>query len=307
MIFTGTDTINETIWKESTRIHARPGFTPADLNDPERPGAQQAMLDPALTPCLGTPSPVLPWVPDLLGEHWTHECGVVIIGQNYGQFITGYTARPKRMSAQAYANATTWQDFQRTFIPDVVVNDNDYYEKLAPLLRATGSNDRFVVTDLIRCTLVERGAAPRPGVTTRSDKNIDLNLPKHRDAYAAYADIPESRDWLCERIIGTKSRTIIALGRAPYCGLLRLFASKKCTITDHKSGNQWRYRGAQWMYNCGINSIEGRLTNGDWHDVHSPALQRSWAIILVAHPATENNDYKTAVPVINAARQANGC
>ncbi len=307
IIFTGTDKINETIWKDSPRIHTRPGFTPAALHNPERLGAQQAMLDPALTPCLGTPSPVLPWVPDLLGEHWTHECGIVIIGQNYGQFITGYTTRPKRMSAQAYANATTWQGFQRTFIPDVVINDNDYYEKLAALLRTTGSNDRFVVTNLIRCTLVERGAAPRPGVTTRSDKNIDLNLPTHRDAYAAHADLPESRDWLWDRIIGTKSRTMIALGRAPYCGLLRLFASKKCTITDHKSGNQWQYRGAQWMYNCGINSIEGRLTKGDWHDVHSPALQRSWAIILVAHPAAENNDYKTAVPVINAARQPNGC
>lgn len=265
------------------------------------------MLDPALTPCLGTPPPVLPWVPDLLGEHWTHECGIVIIGQNYGQFVTGYTTRPKRMSAQAYANATTWNAFQRIFIPDVVINDTNYYEKLAPILRTTGSNERFVVTDLIRCTLVERGAAPLPGVTTRSDKNIDLTLPTHRAVYAAYADIPESQDWLWERIIGTKSCTMIALGRAPYCGLLRLFASKKCTITDHKSGNQWRYRGAQWMYNCGINSIEGRLTNGDWHDVHSPALNRSWATILVAHPAWENNDYKIAAQVINAARQANGC
>ena len=307
IIFTGTDTINETIWKDSPRVHAKPGFTPTDLDAPERLGAQQAMLDPALTPYLGMPSRVLPWVPDLLGEDWTHECGIVIIGQNYGQFVTGYTTRRKRMSAQAYANATTWQDFQRTFIPDVVINDNDYYEKLAPLLRTTGSDDRFVVTDLIRCTLVERGPAARPGVTTRSDKNIDLNLPTHRAAYAAYADLPESRDWLWDRIISTKSRTMIALGRAAYCGLLRLFASKKCTITDNKSRIQWRSRGAQWMYNCGISSIEGRLANADWHDVHSPALQRSWAIILVAHPARENNDYKSAVSVIYAARQPNGC
>lgn len=106
-----------------------------------------------------------------------------------------------------------------------------------------GNNDRFVVTDLIRCTLVERGAAPRLGVTTRSDKNIDLNLRAHRTAYAAYADLPESRNWLWDRIIGTKSSTIIALGRAPYCGLMRLFREQEVR-----------------------------------HDVHSPALQRSWAL-----------------------------
>jgi hypothetical protein len=262
------------------------------------------MLDPAVTSALAPL--VLPWVPDLLGDDWTHECVIVIVGQNYGQFVTGYTNRPKRMSAQAYGTATTWQDFQRTFIPDVVINDDQYYEKLAPLLNTTNTMDRFVVTDLVKCTLVKR-AVIRSGATTRIDDNIDLTDPKHRVAYATYADLPESRGWLWERLMSTNARTIVALGRAPYCGLLRLFSSNGCTVTDHKSAKQWRYRGAQWMYNCGIDSIEGRLTNGDWHDVTSTTLHRSWAMILVTHPAMENNQYKTAVPVINTARHTTGC
>jgi len=153
-IFTGQDIINETIWNNSPRIHQRPGFTPSDLSNPESLGAQQAMLDPAVTSALAPL--VLPWVPDLLGDDWTHECGIVIVGQNYGQFVTGYTNRPKRMSAQAYGTATTWQDFQRTFIPDVVINDDQYYEKLAPLLNTTNTMDRFVVTDLVPQRQAER-------------------------------------------------------------------------------------------------------------------------------------------------------
>jgi hypothetical protein len=303
-ILTGKDTINEVIWKDSPRIHNLPGFTPSNLQNPGSLGAQQAMLDPAVTFGLGTL--VLPWVPDLLGDEWTHQCGIVIVGQNYGQFVTGYTNRPRRMSAQAYATATTWQGFQARFTPDVVIDDDQYYEKLAPLLNTTNAKDRFVVTDLVRCTLVQR-VAIRSGATTRIDNSIDLNDRKHRDAYAKYADLPESRDWLWERLTKTKARTIVALGRAPYCGLLRLFSSNACTVTDHKSGKPWRYRGTQWMYNCGIDSIERRLANGDWHDVTSATLHRSWAVILVTHPAMENNLYRTAVPVINAARQTARC
>jgi hypothetical protein len=61
------------------------------------------------------------------------------------------------------------------------------------------------------------------------------------------------------------------------------------------------------MYNCGISSVKGRLTNRDWHVVNSPVLQRSWHVVLVAHPATENNQYAAAVNVITAARAASGC
>jgi hypothetical protein len=77
-ILAGTDDINETIWNGSPRIHARQGFTTKDLSELWSLGAQQAMLDSSLSPELGKPSPVLPWVPDLLGQDWTHECGIVI-------------------------------------------------------------------------------------------------------------------------------------------------------------------------------------------------------------------------------------
>jgi hypothetical protein len=298
-IHTGTDIINDRIWKDSPHIHARKGFTPG-----EPIGAQQAMLDPTMTAGVGNPPRVIPWVPDLLGADWTHEDGIIIVGQNYGQFINGYTTRPKRMSGQTYANATTWQDFQRAFIEDVVIDDRDFYEPLAPLLTTTGSKERFVVTDLVKNTLVERGTT-RPGAGTRIDKNINLNDGRHCAVYGAYADLTESKDWLWDRLTSTKARTIIGLGRAPYCGLLRLFANNSCTITDHRTSRPWRFCGDRWMYNCGISSIAGRLANQDWHDATSAILQRSWRVILVAHPARENSSYEQAISVLEAAEPKN--
>jgi hypothetical protein len=251
---------------------------------------------------------ILPWVPDLLGEEWTHECGIVIVGQNYGQFITGYTKRTKRMSAYDYVSATTWQAFQHAFVNDVVIDDNDYYELLAPLLQTTKSNARFIVTDLVRNTLVKRSTPKRrAGSVQRIDTNIDLNDVEHCRVYGSYADLPESKTGLWDRLTGTKAPTVVALGRAALCGLLRLFVNKGCTVTEHQSGTPWKYRGERWMYNCGISSVKGRLTNRDWHVVNSPVLQRSWHVVLVAHPATENNQYAAAVNVITAARAASGC
>ena len=234
-------------------------------------------------------------MPDLLGEEWTHESGIVIVGQNYGQFISGYTNRPKRMSALDYAKAKTWQDFQQVFIREVVINDDDYYELLAPLLDTTTAKDRFVVTDLIRCTLVKRGTPKvRGGTLQRLDANIDLNDEEHCKVYGRHADLPESTGWFWDRLVATKASMIVALGRAPCCGLLRLFASKACAVTAYPSGKVWTHQGVRWMYNCGINSIQGRLKGGEWHVVNSAALQRSWHIVLVAHPATENNQYASA-------------
>jgi hypothetical protein len=301
-IHTGTDIINESIWKNSLQIHTRHGFTPGALSQQGSIGAQQAMLDPIITHGISNPPPVLPWVPDLLGTDWTHEDGIIIVGQNYGQFITGYTTRPKRMSAQTYANAITWQAFQRAFINNVVIDDQDFYEPLAPLLNTTGTKARFVVTDLVKNTLVERGPTT-PRAATRIDRNIDIKDGHHCAVYGAYADLLESKDWLWDRLVSTKARTIIGLGRAPYCGLLRLFATKSCTITDHRTGKPWRFRGERWMYDCGISGIGGRIANHDWHDANSATLQRSWHVILVAHPTRENSNYQQAIPVISAARQ----
>lgn len=165
------------------------GSTYENLVHPGAVGAQQAMLDPSVSTGLANLPPILPWVPDLVGEEWMHECGIVIVGQNYGQFIAGYTKRTKRMRAYDYASAITWQAFQKAFINDVVIDDNDYYELLAPLLRTTKSNARFILTDLVRNTLVRRGTPKRrAGTVQRIDRNIDLNDVEHCKVYGSYAD-----------------------------------------------------------------------------------------------------------------------
>jgi hypothetical protein len=249
------------------------------------------MLDPTVTPGLKMPTPVLPWVPDLLGDDWTDHRGIVIVGQNYGQFITGNTKRPKRMSTQRYATAAGWQAFQQTFVNDVVINDNDYYERLAPLLQTTKSNARFVVTDLVRSTLVKRGTPEqRGGILQRFDANIDLNDGDHCKVFGLYADLPESTQWMWDRLTSTKPSTIVALGRAPLCGLLRLFGKYGCPINEHPSGKHWKYKGERWMYNCGINSIQGRIKSGEWHIVNSTTLERRWHIVLVTGRASSNRE-----------------
>jgi hypothetical protein len=307
-IFSRADPVNESIWIDSPPIHARQGFTPAGLTHPGAVGAQQAMLDPTVTIGLANPAPILPWVPDLLGNEWTHECGIVIIGQNYGQFIAGYTTRPKCMSAHVYAMATDWQGFQKTFVKEVVIDDKLYYERLAPLLGTTESFARFVVCDLVRTSLAMRATVVRrKGMLQRIDAKIDLNDASHCKVYGDYANLAESVRWMWDRLTSSRARVIIALGRTPLCGLLRLCASKGCTIYDYQSRTPWAYTGSRWMYNCGITSIEDRLQSGEWHVIQDSNLARTWHVVLVSHPARENSDYTTALPVVKAARRAAGC
>lgn len=220
------DVINDDIWNSSTTIHTDGHFLPSALTPVGSIGAQQAMLDPAFHPFAFSRS-VVPWVPDILGEDWTHPEATFVVGPALAGFIEGYSGRNKTLSLSAYLAAPDWRTFQRKFIAHVVRGDENHYEKLAPLL---GHISRFAVFDLCRSSLVVRTGA---GTKGRQDQNINTRFAEHRAVFARYAEHPKSKYWTKSRLVNSKGRIIVALGFTAEYGLVRLFAGKRNERKGH--------------------------------------------------------------------------
>jgi len=268
---------------------------------------QQVMIDPRVTPG-GRRTTVLPWVPDLLGSDWTDRCAMLIVGQSYAGFLDRYSNRPNRMPVYQYQNAGDWQTFQRDYIPAVVEDDLQYYEKLSPLLQITGSYSRFAVFDIVRASLVERRVvAMISGCQQRRDGDLDLRDQSQRSVFRAYASLPESRRWTWDRVTGSHASLIVALGRTAACQLIHLFLLNGCLVHERNSKRRWTYSGQDWVYNCGMSSLKTRLSAKDWYVVTSPRMGRTWHVVVVVHPSFENEGYTSAGCVIAAARIALGC
>ena len=167
------DAVNEDIWTSSAAIHNGASFTAASNTPTGSVAAQQAMLDPAVHPWL-TAGTVAPWVPDLLGEEWTHPDAVFVVGLALAGFIKGYSGRRHVIDLKDYLASQTWMAFQKAFLRYVVAGDGDYYERLCPLINHPS---RFAIFDIARCALVVRAV---PGAKGRRDHNIDLRQANHQ-------------------------------------------------------------------------------------------------------------------------------
>ncbi|MCE5306810.1 MAG: hypothetical protein LLG20_04140 [Acidobacteriales bacterium] len=301
------DRTNEDIWASSAVIHQQLGFHPGLFVAPGSVGPQQAMLDPAIHPWL-PPNCVAPWVPDLLGEEWTHPNAVLVVGSALAGFIGGYSRRDQVMELSDYFAAQTWQAFQRVFFRDVVSGDEDYYERLCPLLNHPR---RFACFDLVRCSLVVRAAAT---AHRRRDENINTRWPDHRAVFARYAEHPKSKQWATARLLDSHARLIIALGFTAEYGLVRLVADLGMRVRDSQTGLLWQERRLRepgnWTYGYpggSGRSLASRYTPPCWWQVEDPATgSPRWAIVPLVHPSSWGSDpgYRKSRSLIAAARRA---
>jgi hypothetical protein len=301
------DTTNDDIWTSSTTIHSTSHFQPSLLQQHGSVGAQQAMLDATIHPWV-LPGTLVPWVPDLLGEDWTHPHAVFVVGSALAGFIRSYSTRDHTMSLRSYLAALDWKAFQSAFIQDVVLRDDDHYERLCPLLN---HRSRFAVFDIARCSLVVRG---RHTGTERRDENIDTLLTAHRSVFAQHAEHPKSKRWTQARLIGSRARLIIALGFTAEYGLVRLFADMGMRIRDSVTHAIWRERRLQrpenWAYGYPGGSRERslgkRYSPHCWWEIEDPATDSPrWALVPVVHPSSWGDDpgYAESRKLIAAARR----
>jgi hypothetical protein len=300
------DAVNQDIWAFSPAIHRQASFREELLAHAGSIGARQAMLDPAIHPTLRAGS-VAPWVPDLLGEEWTHPNAIFVVGSALAGFIEGYSSRDHVMSSDAYLTAQDWTAFQRVFLRDVVAGDGDHYEKLCPLIN---HRSRFAVFDIARCSLVVRATVNG----RRKDENVDTRMPGHRAVFARYAEHPKSREWTTARLVGSRARMIIALGFTAEYGLVRLFDDMGMRVRDSVTRSLWRERRLRnpdnWTYSypggSRDRSLRKRYDPPAWWEIEDPATGNPrWALVPVVHPSAWGGDpgYRRSRKLIAAARR----
>jgi hypothetical protein len=265
------------------------------------------MLDTSIHPWLPA-NRVAPWVPDLLGEEWTHPNAVFIVGSALAGFIGQYSRRDHVMDLKDYLAAQDWPAFQRIFFRDVVFGDGDYYERLCPLLNHPS---RFACFDLARSSLVVRSAA---ALHRRKDENINTRWPHHRAVFARYAEHPKSKQWSAARLLGSQAQLIIALGFTAEYGLVRLVADMGFRVLDSVTGQVWRERRLRapdnWTYGYPggtSRSLGLRYKPPCWWQVEDPDTgARRWAIVPVVHPSSWGDDpgYNRSRSLVAAARRA---
>lgn len=297
------DRTNDDIWASSAAIHLQPAFHPSLLIAPGSIGPQQAMLDTGIHRWL-PPNCIAPWVPDLLGEEWNHPNSVLVVGSALAGFIRSYSRRRHVMELKDYLAAQNWQEFQRVFFTDVVSGDDDYYERLCPLLNHPS---RFACFDLARCSLVVRNMSGSHG---RNDDNINTRWPNHRAVFARYAEHPKSKQWSNDRLLASQARLIIALGFTAEYGLVRLVANLRMRVRDSLTGRLWRERRLKqpdnWAYGYPGRTLTSRYARPCWWRVEDPLTGTPrWLIVPVVHPSSWGDDveYRKSRALIAAARR----
>ena len=231
-----------------------------------------------------------------------------MVGSALAGFIQGYSSRDRVMDPYDYLAAQDWSAFQRVFLRDVVAGDSAHYEKLCPLIN---HRSRFAVFDLARCSLVVR-ATPKAGV--RQDENINTRLLDHRCVFARYAEHVKSKQWTTGRLLGSRSRLIVALGFTAEYGLVRLFADMGMRIRDSVTRRLWKERRLRmpdnWTYGypggSRNRSLRKRYSPPAWWEVEDPVTGNPrWALVPVVHPSAWGDDpgYRRSRKLIAAARR----
>jgi len=148
-----TDPLNQAIWDNSAAVQLEIG-PPERLRAVNSIGAQQAMIE-------GAPYrnvPCLPWVPDLLTQHWKARSAILIVGSAYAGFIREYSGG-KGMPIAEYVKAYRERSiklfidsFRNTVIPNW--RYYDFTENLTGRLEATGNDVAgFALFDPCRASL----------------------------------------------------------------------------------------------------------------------------------------------------------
>jgi hypothetical protein len=283
--FNFTDALNEDIWNLSPEVQHE--VHPIDsLMQPGVIGAQQAMLDGDILAKRGP----LPWVPDLVGQDWQNESGIVIVGSAYAGFIREYSTRVDTMPLNQYLAATSVKDFQELFLRYVVREDHRYYVPIQNLCSDLCCASRLSLLDLCRASLVKRGL--------RDGKHFDSSssriFKEDPAVFAKYVEAEQSAEWLWRRFVEGQAKCVLALGFTSEHGLLRLFAQRGMTVTQGKfsfcvkpcAKGAWANKYANSGRTLGF-----WLRNKTWWNVRGQVngVKRVWYVLPIYHPAQHGN------------------
>lgn len=265
---------------------------PADtLKQPGVIGAQQAMLDDSLLAERGP----LPWVPDLVGNQWQDENGIVVVGSAYAGFIREFSTRATAMPLNQYLAAVSVQDFQNLFLRYVVRSDPSYYTPIQNLCSDLGSASPLSLVDLCRVSLVERGF----GVDIRADGSSNITK-KAPTVFEKYVESHQAAEWLWRRFAEGQAKCVLALGSTAEHGLLRMFSHRGMTITQDEepyfvppiAQGAWANEYADPKRN-----LRYWLTHETWWTIRGQinGVERVWYVLPTYHPSihrTYDVDYK---------------
>jgi hypothetical protein len=227
----------------------------------------------------------LPWVPDLVGQDWRDESGVVVVGYAYAGFIREYSTRSATIPLDQYLAASSVKDFQNLFLRYVVREDPSYYTPLQNLCSTLGSASRISLMDLCRVSLVKRGL----GGAQRSDSSSGI-VKEDPAIFEKYTESVQPAEWLWQRLVGGQAICVLALGFATEHGLLRLFARRGMSITQNEvpfsvspiAHGAWANEYADPSRKLGY-----WLTHETWWTIRGQVngIDRMWQVLPVYHPA----------------------
>ena len=285
--FDFTDALNQEIWVNSPKVQQQIQQMEA-LTEPGSVGAQQAMLDADLLKERGCP---LPWVPDLVGRESQNKSGLTIIGLAYAGFISEYSSRKNTMPLDDYCKAASAEEFQRSFLKNVVLDDAEYYDPISILCGSFGDASKITFLDLCRASFVKRGL--------RQGRKFDISDTKEvikgdSALYEKYVEHKEADDWLWRRFIGNPSRCVLALGLNAEHGLIQMFFRHGMKITQggalftpkHFASGGWAKPYADPKKKLGY-----WLRNSTWWTVQGAVngANRTWYVLPVYHPRHYND------------------
>jgi hypothetical protein len=282
--FDFSDALNEEIWLLSSDLQQQ--VQPIDtIKLPGIIGAQQAMLDSNLLAERGP----LPWVPDLVGNEWQNQNGIVIIGSAYAGFVREYSTRSATMPLSQYLAASSVKDFQNLFLRYVVRGDPGYYTPIQNLCSDLGNASRLSLVDLCRVSLVERGV----GVQKRSDGSSGI-VTKAPAVFEKYVENKQASEWLWRRFVDGQAKCVLALGSIAEHGLLRLFSRHGMTIMqDGEPFDVSPIAMGGWAneYADPSRKLSYWLNHETWWTVRGyvDEIERIWYVMPVYHPARHAN------------------
>jgi hypothetical protein len=285
------DELNDRIWRESTSLQEEIQSL-EDARD-RGVGAQQAML---------LPDRALPWVPDLLGEDWRSTEAILVVGSAYSPFVTGAAGRACTMAVDEYASASTWQEFQSAFVSGVVERDPNYYGYLKVLARATpepNGTSHLGFLDLCRASFARRIDHRFQG----GDKVVRDSC----DLYERYVEHPKAQAWTWERLTASNSERIVAMGSIAEHGLLRLFASRGCSVWIGDELQRIRVsRGGRWVTGYALNkcTLTSWTLKGQWWSIAGAVENkpRTWYVLPVLHPSRASGGYDREIELLSLMR-----
>ncbi len=247
------DQINQKIWEISPIMMGAVHDMRSDgVRFSGKYGCQQAMVGEEaftheghrLTGGYDTEDP-LPWIPDWVGRRCSTDTGVTVIGPSYPPVIAERGRYWAGLKLADYRAAGGADAFLRLFAEHVLW-DSDYghFCQIEHLLFPFRTAADLCYFNLCRGSFLTQSEPVGEGDDQYSDERLDGSHIRNVDdrrlyhlLYHEYVQAAETWNW--ERLVASKSRVVIALGKVAEHGLLRLFRSKGARIVDHSDGAEW--------------------------------------------------------------------